>query len=446
MADNSEQLEIKAKLDTTELKREVKQGLNEVVKEEKKVEEQSKQTSKAVDDIGKAGKKVGDSLQEAGKTGTQALKEVSQEAEKTANKVNEIAKATKAINIRQGIGIASNIINSDSVKTIAGAVGKSAGMDDDMMSYLGGFASATLGGAGTGAMLGSVIPGIGTAIGAAAGSLTGAATYLITSAIEMENAAEAVKKSAEERTRANAKNTEEIDKSEAEEKRVNDFVTKFQDLISKGDLKGAGRLLDKEEERARVAKNTANRLLHNDYFQSDDKLYQEQVGDFNKAKSDLARVSQLRNVLGNAQKVSEAKSAQETERQAREKAQTEAKAKAEAEAKAKAQADAEAKAQKALDMNWKKEQQDLVKGYQGQISSEESFLGRMNGVKLTDSLTQMGSGGYGVQMQGINTYVKTISTNIAGIKAVMQRCLDTIQSIDNKYSPYGGQFISETDN
>ena len=439
---NKEQLEIQAKLDTSQLKREAKQGLNEVVKEEKKVEQQSKQTSKAIDDIGQSGKKVGNALQQAGSQGADALKQIGQEADKTTSKINEIAKATKAINIRQGIGIATQILNSDAAKTIGGAVGKGIGMDDDAMSYLGGYASSVLGGAGTGAMLGSVIPGIGTAIGAAAGALTGAATYLITSAVEMENAAEAVKRSAEETRKGNQENTEQIDKNEAEEKRVNDFVTKFQDLVNKGDFKGAERLLDKEESRATVARNAANSLLHNEYFQSDNKLYQEQVGNFNRAKTDLGRVSQLRNVLGNAQRVADVKEAQETAKKAQEAEQ--AKRKAEAEAKAKA--DEEARFEKAKDMNWKASLQEEAKQYQSQISTEESFMSKIAGTRLSDSLTKIGGGsGYGVQMQGINSYVSKMSGNIASIKTVMEKCLTTIQDIDNKYSPYGGQFISDTE-
>lgn len=443
MADEQkEQLRIEATLDTSKLKQEAQQGMQAVVNEEKKVENQSKQTSKAVDEIGQKGKTVGNALQQAGSQGTDALKKVGNEADKTAKKIDDIAKATKSIDIKQGIGTALNILNSDTAKTIGGAVAKKAGMDDDMTSYLGGFASSTLGGAGTGAMIGSILPGIGTGIGAAAGALTGAATYLITSAIEMENAADAIKKSAEETRKGNQENTEQIDKNEAEEKRVNDFVTKFQDLVNKGDFKGAERLLDKEESRATVARNAANSLLHNEYFQSDNKLYQEQVGNFNRAKTDLGRVSQLRNVLGNAQRVADIKEAQETTRKAREAEQANRKA----EAEAKAKADEEARFEKAKDMNWKASLKEEASQYQSQINAEESFMSKMAGTRLSDSLTKMGGGsGYGVQMQGINSYVSKMSGNIASIKTVMEKCLTTIQNIDNKYSPYGGQFISDTE-
>ena len=471
MAEEKEQLKIEATLDTSKLKQEAKKGMQEVVNETKKVEQQAKQTSKAVDDIGTKGKDVGSALQQAGQQGTQALKQVGNEAEKTANKINDIDKSVKNLKLGQAIGIASRLANSDIGRGIGNAVGDSLGMSGSER----GLAGTALQGGLQGAAMGAMVAG---PWGAVVGGLAGAATGLIQAADEQKQAARELAASGE--NRANTIIRENLRKEIAKDREdefnriaANPYETVKGNWYANGEVKEVTAIqgaidkakweIDGYKEEIQDAVQALKDLNsidtsnyspedikdHNASIEEQARLYEEYSARLEEATKRLAAFEALQAQLANlpvGPEIPEHVKAQRDAEEA-EKKQAEEKAKKQAEAEAKAKADAEAKAQKALDMNWKKEQQDLVKGYQSQISSEESFLGRMNGFKLTDSLTQMGGGsGYGVQMQGINTYVKTISTNIAGIKAVMQKCLDTIQSIDNKYSPYGGQFISDSDN
>ena len=49
-------------------------------------------------------------------------------------------------------------------------------------------------------------------------------------------------------------------------------------------------------------------------------------------------------------------------------------------------------------------------------------------------------------MQGINRYVSNISNNIQTIKGIIQKELDAIKELSDKYKPYYGEFMSQQDN
>ena len=500
MADNEkEQLRISAELDTSNLKREAQQGMQAVVNEEKKVENQSKQTSKAVDDIGKKGKEVGNALQQAGNKssnaldsvaqagknagqalqqsgsqGAEALKKVGSEADKTSQKIDEIAKATKNINLGRVFSVGLQVANSDFGKAIGSDIGNSLGLSNSAQGLAGGALTGALGGAAMGAAFGP--------IGAAGGALLGAASGLMQAAEQQKQAARELAKGGEERADAilkeNLRNTlDKISQEEYDRIAANPFETVKGKWYPNGEerevtaIQGAiDRLkwyMGGYEDQIQWAVDDLKMLkgMDTSNWSKEDveswnadvernaKEYEENTAKLEDAKKRLAAYEALLAQLNNlpvgpeipehikVQRDAEADAFVGPEMPDYVKAQRDAEEQAREEARKQEEA-----FEKAKDMNWKKQQQDLVKEYQNQISGEESFMGKMSGVKLTDSLTKMGGGsGYGVQMQGINNYVRSISTNIAGIKAVMQKCLDTIQSIDNKYSPYGGQFISDTE-
>ena len=449
MAEEKEQLKIEASLDTSKLKQQAQQGMQSVVNEEKKVENQSKQTSKAVDTIATSGKKAGQALQQAGNQGKEALKQVGNEADKTVKKIAKINTSVKDIKLGQAIGLAGQFINSDTGRALGGYVGSQLGMSANAQGLAGSAIQGGLAGAATGAMLAGPM-------GAAVGGLVGAGAGLVSAAKEQERAAVALIKAADERQAINRDRTKEIDRQEAEAKKNKEFDAKFNELISKGDLAGAQKLVEQARKESQAQFELGDKGIHNSKIQMD-AIALENRGAAYKSYDDYltmrtsaqSRLGQLDNYDAQI-KVAQQRTAQEQAREAEKKAQEAAKqaelAKKQSEAEAKAKADEEARFEKTKDMNWKASLKQQAGDYQSQISAEESFMGKMAGTRLSDSLTKMGgSVGYGVQMQGINSYVSKMSNNVAGIKTVMEKCLATIQDIDNKYSPYGGQFISDTE-
>ena len=449
MAENKEQLKIETELDTSKLKQEAQQGMQAVVNEEKKVENQSNQTSKAVDSIGQSGKNVGQLLQQAGSQGTDALKKVGSEADKTAKKIAGINTSVQDIKLGQAIGLAGQFINSDVGKALGGYVGNQLGMSANAQGLAGSAIQGGLGGAATGAMLAGPM-------GAAVGGLVGAGAGLVSAAKEQERAAVALIKAADERQAINRDRTKEIDRQEAETKKNKEFDAKFNELIANGDFKGAQKLVEESRKESQAQFELGDKGIHNAAIQMDAtplenrganyKSYDDYLTIRTSAQTRLGQLDNYEAQIKAAQQRTAQEQAREAERKAQEAARQAEQAKRQAEADAKAKADGEAKFEKAKDMNWKASLQEEAKQYQSQISTEESFMSKMSGTKLSDSLTKMGGGsGYGVQMQGINSYVSKMSGNIASIKTVMEKCLTTIQDIDNKYSPYGGQFIGESE-
>ena len=460
---NKEQLEIQAKLDTSQLKREAKQGLNDVVKEEKKVEQQSKQTSKSIDEIGQKGKTVGNELQNAGQTGTQALKQVGQEADKTAKKIDEIAKATKNIGLKQGLGMASHALTQ--LAPIGQAAGSALGMSDSDISLAGG----ALNGAASGAMFGSTFG----PIGAAAGALIGAGAGLLTASQELNKAAESLidnsKKGWEETVAAWKKREEDTRNQNA----WNETVKGYANNLSQDDHSAV--IETQEAIKAKIAELVAEdegitqKILENEQKIRDSEKWFEEHKDKMSSEFRAERLSsiykwgeEITNMSGDKQPLIRSKIAQLqamldasikamtdtsgfTGPQIPEhiKAQQDAFVGPELPPEIKAQRDAEAAWEKMKDMNWKSQLQDALKENDSIIRDRESFMGKMSGLKLTDSMVQIGAGGYGVQMQGINSYVKNMSSSLETMRKVSQDILSTIKSIENKYSPYGGQFIAE---
>ncbi len=449
MAEEKEQLKIEATLDTSKLKQEAQQGMQTVVNEEKKVENQSKQTSKAIDAIGQSGKNVGNALQQSSNQGTEALKKVGNEADKTAKKIAKIDTSVQNIKLGQAIGLAGQFINSDTGKALGGYVGSQLGMSASAQGLAGSAIQGGLTGAATGAMLAGPM-------GAAVGGLVGAGAGLVSAAKEQERAAVALIKAADERQAINRDRTKEIDRQEAEAKKNKEFDTKFNELIAKGDFAGANKLVEEARKVSQAQFELGDKGIHNAAIQMDAtplenrganyKSYDDYLTIRTSAQTRLGQLDNYEAQIKAAQQRTAQEQAREAERKAQEAARQAEQAKKQSEAEAKAKADEEARFEKAKDMNWKASLKEEASQYQSQINTEESFMSKMAGTRLSDSLTKMGGGsGYGVQMQGINSYVSKMSGNIASIKTVMEKCLTTIQDIDNKYSPYGGQFISDSE-
>lgn len=432
MAEEKEQLKIEATLDTSKLKRDAQQGMQTVVNEEKKVENQSRQTSRAVDNIGQAGRNVGRTLQQAGSQGTSALRQIGNEADRTAKKIGEINDSIKGIKIGQAIGFANNIVNSDTAKTIGKYAGKQMGMSDDTMSFLGGYASAILGGASTGAGIGAMIgapaagvgAGVGAGIGAAAGALAGGASYLVKSAIELHDSSNNLKQTAQEISKNNANMVKEIDSAEKKGKTYQTISS----LISEGKFDEAERLLGKEEKNARDRFKIADYRIRQESTQAlDESSFKEVLANRMSAKADLSELSRLRGILTGSREREDKKYEQQTKSFDKF-----------AEQAANSYFSDVAKWQ---NENRREELNNKLKENESLISRRQSLIDGMSSTKLTDSMVQMGAGGYGIQMQGINSYVRNMSSTLEALNRISENILTTIRSINDKYTPYSGEFI-----
>ena len=431
MAEEKEQLKIEATLDTSKLKRDAQQGMQTVVNEEKKVENQSRQTSRAVDNIGQAGRNVGRTLQQAGSQGTSALRQIGNEADRTAKKIGEINDSIKGIKIGQAIGFANNIVNSDTAKTIGKYAGKQMGMADDTMSFLGGYASAILGGASTGAGIGAMIgapaagvgAGVGAGIGAAAGALAGGASYLVKSAIELHDSSNSLKEAAQEISKNNANTVKEIDRAEKKSKTYQTISS----LISEGEFDEAERLLGKEEKNARDRFKTADFRIRQGSTQALDEAFKEELANRTSAKADLSELSRLRGVLTGKREAQDRKYEQQQKSYD-----------SFVEQVANSYFSDVAKWQ---NENRREELNNKLKENESLISRRQSLIDGMSSTKLTDSMVQMGAGGYGIQMQGINSYVRNMSSTLEALNRISENILTTIRSINDKYTPYSGEFI-----
>lgn len=455
MAEEKEQLKIEATLDTSKLKQQAQQGMQSVVNEEKKVENQSKQTSKAVDSIGQSGKNVGQALQQAGSQGTDALKKVGNEAEKTAKKIAGIDTSVKNIKLGQAIGLAGQFINSDTGKALGGYVGSQLGMSESAQGLAGSAIQGGLSGAATGAMLAGPM-------GAAVGGLIGAGTALITAGRELQKAADSQLKNLEStKDRVIAERKERIFDNKVE----NLGETDLRQLLERERQKAAeaNRQIDKSLEANAIVNSTEY-----DYVPGQGQVIRQSTGRNNEATIEkakqieekltnaverrekaLERIARIeaeiarRNALPVGPEIPEyIRMQRDAEEQERRNAET--KAKAEAEAKAKE----EYNRQKAFDTYTIEQKKEKISSLQDtQLKPLESMMSGMASFRLTDSLTRIGGGsGYGVQMQGINRYVSSISNNIQTIKGIIQQELDAIRELSNKYKPYYGEFMAQQDN
>lgn len=470
MAEEKEQLRISAELDTSKLKQQAQQGMQSVVNEEKKVENQSKQTSKAVDEIGQKGKEVGNALQQAGSQGTQAIKQIGQEADKTSQKIDEIAKATKNINLGRAFSVASQVANSDFGKAIGSDIGNSLGLSNSAQGLAGGAITGALGGAAMGAAFGP--------LGAAGGALLGAASGLIQAANAQKEAARELAKSGEQRAQGilNQHLKNELNKySEEEYNRIaaNPYetvktegnpwynntgieeVSAVQNAIDKlkWQMEGYQQEIDEAAEALRTLQsiNTSdydeeNMKSHNTDIENQAKLWEDCSVKLEDAKKRLAAYIALQERLNNLPVGPELPDHIRVQRDAEEQARKDAETKAKAEAEAKARE--EQNRQKAFDSYTIEQKRERISNLQNtQLKPLESMMNGMASFRLTDSLTKMGGGsGYGVQMQGINRYVSSISNNIQTIKGIIQQELDAIRELSNKYKPYYGEFMAQQDN
>jgi hypothetical protein len=438
MADNNneEKLKITAELDTSKLKQQAQQGMQSVVNEEKKVEAQSRQTSRAVDNIGQSGKNVGQALQQAGSQGTQAMKQIGQEADKTAQKIANIEKSVKNIKLNQGLGIASRLVNSEIGQGIGNAVGDALGMSDKDKTLAGEAAKGFLTGAAAGAAIGGPW-------GAVIGGLGNAAASLLKAGNELQNASKSEKEKAD---LAVFEGQKALDQQRAREQ--------FANLLANGSDNQLLEQLDYERNQLRQSDAGIKALQDRANRGTDDHGFALTT----EAKVNLAK--NLNDALEHRLRTLQNIAALEAEsaRRDREADARVAKFLADEENAANAfvgpeipenirqqrEADAvkeEQRRAKALDMNWKSQLKDSLRENQSLIRSRESFMQNMGSTKLTDSMVQMGAGGYGIQMQGINSYVRNMASSLEALYKVSDSILTTIKSIEDKYSPYNGEFI-----
>ena len=462
----------------------------------------------AVDKIGDAGKKIGASLQQAGNAGTQALKQMGNEAEKTAKKISEINNSVKGIKIGQAIGFANQIVNSDSAKTIGKYAGKKMGMADDSMSFLGGYASAILGGAATGAGIGAMVgapvmgvgAGIGAGIGAAAGALTAGASYLMKSAIELEESSKELKEAAKARSKEtierNQKNLQNIKEAESENKRIGGYTAKVQELVAAGKYDEAEKLLNEQEKGAKGRLKVANFNLSQKSTQLIEESFNENLVNRTNAQNELAGISRLRGMIAGTKDREEARAKAQTEARSKTIAGIRQEDKLNAEIKdlegqvkngseekyiqirdalAKAMEDAKDEMEKSTEdqeafaaaqekladatrkyaavqaarkevvdkekQSEKEKNQNWLNEVQDQANNLKNSISGMGNMKLTDSLTQIGGGGgYGAQMTGISNYVGKVVNEIKKLE-------QTAEEIKNimKNNESGGVFTSESE-
>ena len=462
MAEEKEQLRISAELDTSKLKQQAQQGMQSVVNEEKKVENQSKQTSKAIDAIGQSGKNVGNALQQAGSAGTQAIKQIGQEADKTSQKIDEIVKTTKNINLGRAFGVANQIANSDFGKAVGSDIGNSLGLSNSAQGLAGGAITGALGGAAMGAAFGP--------IGAAGGALLGAASGLIQAAEQQKEAARQLASSGEDRAgaildRELKKELDQYSREEYDRVAANPYetvktegkpwynnsgveeVSTIQNAIDtlKWQIDGYKDEISESVANLKDLKYTNTNNMDADEIQGwnaeiekEAKTYEEYTAKLEDANKRLAAFIALQEQLSNLPVGPNIPDHIQAQRDA------EAKAKAEAEAKAKE----EYNRQKAFDTYTIEQKKEKISSLQDtQLKPLESMMNGMASFRLTDSLTRIGGGaGYGVQMQGINRYVSSISNNIQTIKGIIQQELDAIRELSNKYKPYYGEFMAQQDN
>ena len=455
MAEEREQLRISAELDTSKLKQEAKKGMQEVVNEEKKVEQQSRQTSKAVDDIGTKGKDAGNALQDAGSKGTQAIKQVGKEAEKTASKISDIDKSVKNLKLGQAIGVASRLANSDIGRGIGSAVGNSLGMSGSEM----GMAGNALQGGLQGAAMGAMVAG---PWGAVVGGLAGAATGLIQAADEQKKAARELAKSGEQRAGAILKENlkKELAKDKEEEfnriaadpfKMVkSDFypnreekeVTAVQGAIDKAKWEIDG--YKEEIQDAIQALKDLNSINisnyspedvadHNASIEKEAQAYEEYSARLEEATKRLAAFEALQAQLDNLPVGPEIPDIVKAQRDAEANATVGPEIPPEILAQREAEAKAQEQFNKELRKNWLKEMGDSAKALQNEAKEKLASVNGMAGMKLTDSLTQIGGGaGYGAQMQGISNYVQKVVSEVKNLNKTADSILNKMDKIKNE--------------
>lgn len=448
MAEEKEVLKIEAELDTSKLKQQAQQGMQSVVNEEKKVENQSKQTAKAIDEIGQSGKNVGHSLQQAGNQGSDALRQVGQEADKTAKKIADIEKSVKDLKLGQAFGLMSRFANSEIGQHFGNAVGDSLGMSDSDKGIAGGAVQGFLGGAAAGAMIGPW--------GAVIGGLGGAAAALLKAGLELQDA----NKTEEEKARLNEANADKLWSTVRGKEEFNNLISggtdeqlqerleyerrqktqleqgikTFQDKLIKGVGEYGTPLTANERNRLAngITESVGKRgqAMDNIAILEAELARRDREADARVAKF-LADEEAAKNSFMGPQMPPEIAAQREAERQLQQAREDEAN-----------------RRQRAFDSYTIEQKRENISNIQDtQLKPLESMMNGMASFKLTDSLTRIGGGsGYGVQMQGISKYVSNISSNIQTIKGIIQQELDAIRELSNKYKPYYGEFMSQTDN
>lgn len=488
MAEEREQLRISAELDTSKLKQQAQQGMQSVVNEEKKVENQTKQVSSSMNNLGNSAQS--------------AMRKVGNEAKQAARDVDNLAKSVKRIDFKQGMQLAGHAATMIAPTVLNHAASSGAISEEDSTIWQ----SAIQGGI-AGAMMGSVVGPLGAAAGALAGAATNllAASKeyknkVVKDAEEssqrVKNTEESFDKTIQAREFSNWLGNASQDELRDELTKLEQAQSEKQGQIANERKEIAWTQSEYEFEKANSRRGNNNIDLKNKTEKLNE--HQARLSEYIQAEAEIEAKR-----VAIKQRLLQAESREEAQTKAREsiianmqhedKLKTEIKGLEgqvrngseeefnnirngliEAIKKNKEQMEKSAKdgpafnkAHQELADNERKlnavlkARQDVVheqneqektkyknqiEGLQNELKDQESFMGRVSNVKLTDSLTKMGGGsGYGVQMQGINSYVSKMSGNVANIKTTIEKCLTSIQEIENKVSPYGGQFVGENE-
>jgi len=212
MATNN--LEVKFKVDASEVtrgsedaKNKVKNAANEMASD---VKNSSRQMEASMKDVSRAT----DGITDATKTASNAVKQmegqVSSSASKMKSELDGVGSQLKSISFRQGVGIASRGLGfvGKGLEWASENVVEKGSPESDGMKVAG----AGINGAASGMMIGAAAGPIGAAVGALAGGLIGAGTAALTFSKEMEEASRKVRENAEKSLQDRAEDLKERDR------------------------------------------------------------------------------------------------------------------------------------------------------------------------------------------------------------------------------------------
>ena len=256
---SKKELQVKFKVDSTEVKKgadeakqKVKQASQEMASDVKhssdSMEGHLNKVSQSAKNIGSAAKDAGNGVKALESQVNQASNKMAQDLTKVSQQLKKISAAQMGELTAQGLGIAANAV---------GWVGQNIfkeGSDENINADA---VQGALLGAASGAALGTKIaPGAGTAIGAAAGALVGAGATLYGAARKLEEAADDLKKDAQDKLMAAREEKHVRDRNETWQKQNSPFLKALRNPSSPifDKLNEVDRIYEEQEKREEALK------------------------------------------------------------------------------------------------------------------------------------------------------------------------------------------------
>ena len=218
----TEELKVKFKVDTGEVKSGADEAKNKVKQATSQMASDTKQASASMSSSMKDVQRATDGVAGATKTATNAVKQmegqVTQSARNMSGELGKVAEHIKNISARQMAGIAAQGLRvaGNAVGWIGENFTEEGSVERDLANAGKGALNGAASGATLGAAVGSIIPGLGTAVGAAlggaVGALAGAATALWDASEELKKSAQERQQSAEKSLQQHASDLRERDK------------------------------------------------------------------------------------------------------------------------------------------------------------------------------------------------------------------------------------------